>query len=336
VAGLAALLLDADPSLTPAEVRQLIRDGAIDLGAPGFDPGYGHGRIDAISSLSLLGPACSGPADCDDGDDCTTDECVDGTCTNTIIDCDDGNECTTDGCVNGSCTNAPIDCDDDDECTTDECVGGTCTNAPIDCDDGNECTIDGCVSGSCTNTPVACDDGLFCNGAEICDVVTGCISSGDPCTGTETCNESADTCDASICDGDGTCEFGEDCDNCPSDCISGQGGTCGACFKGVCNGDCHPQKEGPDCADCAPAYCCGDGFCDPGEDPCNCPADCGEPQASEIDCSNGIDDDCNDSIDCNDSACDADPLCSCGAKKTPCVQDSDCCSNRCSNRQVCL
>ena len=37
VAGLAALLVGADPSLTPAEVRQIIRDGAIDMGPAGFE-----------------------------------------------------------------------------------------------------------------------------------------------------------------------------------------------------------------------------------------------------------------------------------------------------------
>jgi len=57
VAGLAALLLDQDGSLTPAQVRQFIRDGAEDKGPSGFDPAYGYGRINAVNSLSLVGPA---------------------------------------------------------------------------------------------------------------------------------------------------------------------------------------------------------------------------------------------------------------------------------------
>ncbi|MCH7813691.1 MAG: S8 family serine peptidase, partial [Planctomycetes bacterium] len=73
VAGLAALILSADSSLTPAQVRQIIRDGAIDLGTPGFDRAYGHGRIDVIDSLNLVGPGCNTNGDCDDGDVCTTD-----------------------------------------------------------------------------------------------------------------------------------------------------------------------------------------------------------------------------------------------------------------------
>jgi hypothetical protein len=54
VTGLAALLLSADPTLTPAQVRQLVRDGAVDLGAPGFDRAFGFGRIDVLGSLTFL------------------------------------------------------------------------------------------------------------------------------------------------------------------------------------------------------------------------------------------------------------------------------------------
>ena len=54
VAGLAALILSADPSLTPVQVRQIIQEGAVDMGPEGFDPGYGYGIIDVIQSLSLL------------------------------------------------------------------------------------------------------------------------------------------------------------------------------------------------------------------------------------------------------------------------------------------
>ncbi len=80
VAGLAALILDADPSLTPAQVRQIIRDGAIDMGPAGFDRAYGYGRIDAINSLQLITP-CGVDADCDDGQYCNGAETCDaGSC----------------------------------------------------------------------------------------------------------------------------------------------------------------------------------------------------------------------------------------------------------------
>ncbi|MFQ5495644.1 MAG: S8 family serine peptidase, partial [Phycisphaerae bacterium] len=104
VTGLAALILSADPGLTPAQVRQFIRDGAIDLGPAGFDSGYGWGRIDAINSLSLLTP-CTGNPDCDDGDPCTTDVCSGGSCSNTTISCPPNQTC-----VGGTCQGSGACC----------------------------------------------------------------------------------------------------------------------------------------------------------------------------------------------------------------------------------
>jgi hypothetical protein len=54
VAGLAALLKELVPSATPAEIREAIRQGAVDLGAPGFDLVFGAGRSDAIGSRDVL------------------------------------------------------------------------------------------------------------------------------------------------------------------------------------------------------------------------------------------------------------------------------------------
>lgn len=53
VAGLAALLLSKDPSLTNEEIRQIIRTGAFDLGPQGKDRDFGYGRIDSNNSLTL-------------------------------------------------------------------------------------------------------------------------------------------------------------------------------------------------------------------------------------------------------------------------------------------
>jgi subtilisin family serine protease len=158
VAGLAALLLDANPALTPADVRTYIRNGAIDLGAPGFDSSYGWGRIDAINSLTLAAPPAG----------CTTDpECSDGQF------CNGAEVCNAGICQAGT----PPNCADSVACTTDTC---------------NETTD------SCDHTPNngACDDGLFCNGAETCNVTLGCQAGTDPCA-PEPCNEGTDTCGAS-------------------------------------------------------------------------------------------------------------------------------------------
>lgn len=53
VAGLAGLVLSKHPSWSPAQVKAAIEKGAKDVGATGFDPLYGHGRVDALSTVKL-------------------------------------------------------------------------------------------------------------------------------------------------------------------------------------------------------------------------------------------------------------------------------------------
>jgi sialate O-acetylesterase len=70
---------------------------------------------------------------------------------------------------------------------------------------------------------------------------------------------------------------------------------------------------------------CGDGNCDPGEDQCNCASDCGAPPATETNCSDGIDEDCDDDTDCDDVDCLDDPACPyCG--DASCDPDEDQCN----------
>lgn len=63
VAGLAGLVLSVDPTLTPDEVRTFINENADDLGDPGFDNFFGHGRINSSATIAALSPPC--PADLD-------------------------------------------------------------------------------------------------------------------------------------------------------------------------------------------------------------------------------------------------------------------------------
>ncbi len=56
VAGCVALLMTADPSLSIDDAENLLRDHAVDLGAPGPDFDYGYGRIDCYESVSNLQP----------------------------------------------------------------------------------------------------------------------------------------------------------------------------------------------------------------------------------------------------------------------------------------
>lgn len=55
VSGAVALMLDANPNLTPAAVANLLRDTAIDWGTPGQDVDYGHGRLDAYAAVKAAG-----------------------------------------------------------------------------------------------------------------------------------------------------------------------------------------------------------------------------------------------------------------------------------------
>ena len=51
-AGLGALIISANPSLTNAQVVEILKRNADDIGAPGFDPYFGYGRINVYRSLA--------------------------------------------------------------------------------------------------------------------------------------------------------------------------------------------------------------------------------------------------------------------------------------------
>ncbi|MDH3283732.1 MAG: MopE-related protein [Acidobacteriota bacterium] len=78
---------------------------------------------------------------------------------------------------------------------------------------------------------------------------------------------------------------------------------------------------------------CGNGTCFAGEDPCNCPADCGPPAGVESACDDGLDDDCDGFTDCVDAECKPDSVCAgiacdgdgaCEAGESPCDCLPDC------------
>ncbi|MCW5946224.1 MAG: S8 family serine peptidase [Fimbriimonadales bacterium] len=53
VAGIAALVISANPSLTGDQVAQILKDSADDAGAPGWDMYYGHGRANALTAVQM-------------------------------------------------------------------------------------------------------------------------------------------------------------------------------------------------------------------------------------------------------------------------------------------
>lgn len=52
VAGIVALMLDANPELEPRQIERILTQTARDLGPRGFDPGYGFGLVDAARATS--------------------------------------------------------------------------------------------------------------------------------------------------------------------------------------------------------------------------------------------------------------------------------------------
>jgi V8-like Glu-specific endopeptidase len=223
------------------------------------------------------------------------------------------------------------------------------------------------VPGGCQNN-ADCDDGLFCNGAETCDGGS-CTAGTDPCPG-EDCDEANDVCLPLVCNDNGTCESGEDCNNCPGDCISGDGGAvCGndICETGAgedcrsCPADCNGVTTGRPsgryccgddigCGDsrctgggntCSTTgggdpYCCGDGTCEGDENGTNCSIDCGAPPY----CGDGVcnsssgEDTCSCPDDCGTPPSSEVGLCTNGADDD-CDGPVDCADGDCTGDPAC-
>ena len=62
VAGVAGLVLSANPSLTPAQVVSILKQNADDLGAAGWDPYFGAGRVNAARAVTAAGGTSATPA----------------------------------------------------------------------------------------------------------------------------------------------------------------------------------------------------------------------------------------------------------------------------------
>jgi len=77
---------------------------------------------------------------------------------------------------------------------------------------------------------------------------------------------------------------------------------------------------------------CGDGTCDPSEDQCICPEDCGSHPSNEVPgstCSDGLDNDCDGDADCDDTDCADHPVCLCGNGVCDPGEDCNSCPDDC-------
>lgn len=57
VAAAAAMVMAEHPFWTPEQIRSRLRSSALDLGAPGRDNMYGHGRLDAAGAVGYTPPS---------------------------------------------------------------------------------------------------------------------------------------------------------------------------------------------------------------------------------------------------------------------------------------
>jgi hypothetical protein len=151
-------------------------------------------------------PECQTACDCDDGDVCTNDSCLGGSCDHDIRICVDGNDCTHDECDADTGCYYPAKSNDaycagyercglcngvwcciqhyegdcrDGECyvlDSDELYYPPCSSS-WDCDDGNDCTEGLCRDGGCENRQV--EDGIRCD-ADLYDswVASGTCKAG--------------------------------------------------------------------------------------------------------------------------------------------------------------
>lgn len=270
------------------------------------------------------------PPNCSDGVACTQDACVESndTCSHVPVNsicnngkiCDGVETCSANGCVPGTAPN----CSDGIFCNGDEICNDTlgCRPGPArNCSDGVECTVDGCVESNdtCVHAPLnsRCDDAKYCDGAETCDPVFGCLEGTPPncadnidCT-VDKCVELNDSCSHTesntLCSNGQFCDGKEICDiligcyaGLPPDCSDEVGCTNDTCIE-----------ETDSCAHTASNANCSNGLICDGAETCN----------PVLDCQDGTPLNCNDFIPCT--------LDSCSEAAQGCVNapNDDICSN---------
>lgn len=262
--------------------------------------------------LQPIPGCCTSPADCDDGNPCTADDCVDNTCRHSqdnealtcggLNVCQSGTCCTPDGqpfvlgapCCNGAGVANPRGtevCGTLNTCVPDfgSCVPGTYCCSGVCGERGACCTSDG----------VPWAPGTDCCSGAVSNPGSGQICGPLPCTPTTcaaqsvACGDLSDNCGATLhC---GTCDFGKSCSNgrcigCSSDSDCTAAGPCqsGTCdlnrpgFRGICKyvDTCTPNN-GCETATCengacvrAPVACPPCQFCNVNTGTCGvfCPA----------------------------------------------------------------
>ncbi len=186
--------------------------------------------LGTLGGESVNGDGCScSQLECDDGDPCTADSCLDGVCSNLFADEDGDGVCdANDAClgtiggepINGDgCACSQLICDDSDPCTADSCTDGVCSNVFEDADGDGVCDASDLCPGE-DDTIDADSDGIP-DGCDACpNDPDNDLDADGACGDVDVCTGFDDTADA---DGDGT---PDGCDDCPDDAAKTSPGVC--------------------------------------------------------------------------------------------------------------
>ncbi|MBN2340941.1 MAG: hypothetical protein JXX29_07230 [Deltaproteobacteria bacterium] len=262
------------------------------------DPCFGAAEWTCAVSSSTVPGCCADASDCDDGNPCTEDACVNNTCswgalsdlsavegvccttggTNNDSQCgddNDANDCTQNVCCSPAMVAAAVDGDpcfeaNDWSCRNpvvddDPLPAGCCTATTYadNCNpDGNPCVVEDCVNNNCTWT--ANDTFAFC-----CDEDGDCPQPGvtRPCLEDATCslsdnpilNSAWAQCELTYSAEDTPCGAGGDCYDEVCDDPANEDWSCSkVSYVPAGTQTCSPPNAPP----CGAYYCDGSGGCD--------------------------------------------------------------------------
>ena len=220
-----------------------------------------------LSKCTATSGGCQGPAQCDDGNACTTDACNSGKCSNTAIP----------NCEPGTKT-----CDQQLACVF-SCADGSkpysqcasqCGSSGSPAVDGQINQVVNCLNAHCGSPTPACtssatsESGACYGPFSSCVKPAGCnadyqCDDAQPCT-TDACDIGTGTCSHTTISGCGAgCQTGQDCND-------GNSCTTDACATGQCSYQ--PAPDGSVCDDgngCSAADTCVGGVCNGSPTQCN-------------------------------------------------------------------
>ncbi|MDP6977375.1 MAG: S8 family serine peptidase [Myxococcota bacterium] len=243
VAGIVANMIADDPTLTAAQLRQQLRDGADQIGPYAYTSDrndfYGHGRANLAASM----PSTCGDGILDTGEACDDGNTSPGDCCSATCQVESaGTVCRV---AAGTCDTAEV-CDGiSDACPADvfepdttvcRSAAGVCDAAET-CDGlGASCPVDAKLTSECRAAAGTCDTAEVCDGiSDACpaDVfepdTTVCRLGTGVCDAPETCDGATAACPADVLEpatticrsAAGDCDAAETCDgltiHCPAD-----------------------------------------------------------------------------------------------------------------------